>query len=99
MTESEQLLGMISEMRTLAASVRTRKVERAITLEDVGKSKVIFDTYIGLKAVTFVHEEMKKSVPARASNSRRSRRLLRVSCGSEIIAVTFNAVAKGPCSR
>jgi len=67
MTESEQLLGMISEMRTLAASVRTRKVERAITLEDVGKSKVIFDTYIVLKAVTFVREEMKKSGPARAA--------------------------------
>ena len=60
MTGSEQHLGMISEMRTLAASVRTRKIVRPITLEDVAKSKVVFDSYILLKASTCVKEEMKK---------------------------------------
>ncbi len=61
MTEGEQHLGMISEMRTLAASVRIRKIARAITLEDVAKSKIVFDAYVLLKASTFAREEMKKA--------------------------------------
>ncbi len=61
MTEGEQHLGMISEMRTLAASVRIRKIARPITLEDVAKSKIAFDAYILLKASKFVREEMKKT--------------------------------------
>jgi hypothetical protein len=51
---------MISEMRTLAASVRIRRIARPITLEDVAKSKIVFDAYTVLKASTFVREEMKK---------------------------------------
>lgn len=51
---------MIAEVRALAASVRSRKIERPITLEAPAKSKVIFDTYIVLKAVMFTREEMKK---------------------------------------
>jgi hypothetical protein len=31
MTESEQLLAMIAEMRALAATVRSRKIERPVT--------------------------------------------------------------------
>ena len=61
MTESQQLLAMIADMRGLAATVRTRKIERPITLEDAAKSKVIFDTYIVLKAVMFTREEMKQN--------------------------------------
>lgn len=59
-SESEQFLIMLAEMRALAFTVRNRKIERPITLEDAAKSKVIFDTYIVLKAVTFTREEMQK---------------------------------------
>jgi AbiV family abortive infection protein len=69
MTESEQLLGMISDMRALAATVKTRKIERPVTLEDAAKSKVIFDTYIVLKAVVFTREEMKKMTAGQAETS------------------------------
>jgi AbiV family abortive infection protein len=60
LTESEQFLTMLTEMRALAFTVRNRKIERPVTLEDAAKSKVIFDTYIVLKAVTFTREEMQK---------------------------------------
>jgi AbiV family abortive infection protein len=63
-TESENFLELISEMRALAATVRLRTPQRAITLDDVAKCKAIFDTYIVLKAVSFVREEMKKVNPA-----------------------------------
>lgn len=60
LTESEQFLTMLAEMRALAFTVRNRKIERPITLEDAAKSKMIFDTYIVLKAVTFTREEIQK---------------------------------------
>lgn len=60
LTESEQSLIMLAEMRALAFTVRNRKIERPITLKDAAKSKVIFDTYIVLKAVTFTRKEMQK---------------------------------------
>lgn len=63
LTESEQFLAMIAEMRALALTVRSRKIERPITLEDAAKSKVIFDTYIVFKAVTYIREAMKNVEP------------------------------------
>jgi hypothetical protein len=57
---------MVAEMRALAATVRSRKIERPVTLEDAAKSKVIFDTYIVLKAVTFTREEMQKIAAGQA---------------------------------
>jgi AbiV family abortive infection protein len=60
MNGGEQLLKMIPDMRSVAADVRARKVARPITLEDVAKSKIIFDAYIVMKAAEFAREEIKK---------------------------------------
>jgi AbiV family abortive infection protein len=65
LTESEELLGMIAEMRSLAASVREHKISRPITLEDAAKAKVVFDTYIVLKAMLRVQEEIGKTEATR----------------------------------
>jgi AbiV family abortive infection protein len=66
LNESEQYLGMISEQRALAMSVRERKIARPITLEDAAKAKIVFDTYISLKAIRRVQEDIQK---ANASNT------------------------------
>jgi hypothetical protein len=60
MTEGAQFVGMVAEVRGLAAKVRAFRVDQPITLEHVGKAKIIFDTYIVLKAANYVRAEMAK---------------------------------------
>jgi AbiV family abortive infection protein len=69
LTESAQLLGMIAELRALAVTVRERKIERPITLEDAVKAKVVFDTYIVLKAVLRLQDESRKAEAAKMNLS------------------------------
>lgn len=60
-TDSDQLIGIIAEGRALVEQIKTQKLQRPVTLEDVAKAKVAFDSYIVLKAVTYVRNEMEKA--------------------------------------
>jgi hypothetical protein len=68
LNESEQFLGMIAEQRALALSVRERRIARPVTLEDVVKAKILFDTYILLKAILRVQEEIRMADVAKTKS-------------------------------
>jgi hypothetical protein len=56
--DGEKFIEMVTEVRNLADQVRRQRVAEQITLEHVAKAKVLFDTYIMLKAFAHLREEV-----------------------------------------
>ncbi len=56
--DSEKFIEMVTEVRNFADQVRRQQVAEQITLEHVAKAKVLFDTYIMLKAFAHLREEV-----------------------------------------
>lgn len=56
--DSAEFMGMLRECANAAVQVKTQAYTRPITLDDVAKSKVIFDIYIRLKAAAYVQGQI-----------------------------------------
>jgi AbiV family abortive infection protein len=68
LAESAEFMAMLKECAHAAVQVKTQSYTRPITLDDVAKSKFIFDIYIRVKAAACIQEraanEASKSKPA-----------------------------------
>ena len=56
--DSAEFMGMLRECANAAVQIKTQAYTRPITLDDVAKSKVIFDIYIRLKAAAYMQEQI-----------------------------------------
>jgi hypothetical protein len=59
-SDKAEFMDMIRECARAAAMVKSQNYTRPITLDDVAKSKIIFDIYIRLKAAAYVRGEIEK---------------------------------------
>jgi hypothetical protein len=57
LTDGDKFIEMVTEVRGLADQVRRQQVTEPMTLEHVAKAKVLFDTYIMLKAFAHLREK------------------------------------------
>ncbi|WP_353072209.1 hypothetical protein [Tunturiibacter gelidiferens] len=55
---SEEFMRMLKECANAVIQVKTQTFTRPITLEDVARSKIIFDIYIRLKAAVYMQEQI-----------------------------------------